>query len=246
MEGKCENLELIVANVGHMTALFCEPHPLIEYRTDLFMQNNHCLIPPDESRTIVVKRPRKAKGDLTLTQTGWRVECWNADEVVIEPDASVLLSLGRREAMCREFGGYFGSCTPIGSNRVCLKGTRPNTGRVPYLLDRNGVVQLHFELCDAQLGRAARIRLHTSDRSADTPTRIRATLNGRRFGAALPRGLGIQKADPAHLAFPATTELAVPADVLRPGDNRLELGVQGDGWFSWDALDLLTRADDVK
>ena len=41
-----------------MTALFCEPHPLIEYRTDLFIDNNHCFIPPGESRTITIRTAR--------------------------------------------------------------------------------------------------------------------------------------------------------------------------------------------
>jgi len=48
VEGATEVLELRVKNTGPMTALFCEPHPLIDYRTDLFIDNNHCAIPPGE------------------------------------------------------------------------------------------------------------------------------------------------------------------------------------------------------
>jgi hypothetical protein len=55
---------------------------------------------------------------------------------------------------------------------------------------------------------------------------------------SLPAGLGIQRIDPAHLAFPATLDLQVPATDLRPGKNILEVHVQEDGWFSWDAMDL--------
>ena len=35
-ESNQEVLDLAVKNTGKMTALFCAPHPLIEYRTDLF------------------------------------------------------------------------------------------------------------------------------------------------------------------------------------------------------------------
>ena len=75
-EGDQEVLELCVKNNGTMTALFCEPHPLIEYRTDLFMDNSHCFIPPGESRTLTIKATKGTRGALTLGQTGWRVSCW--------------------------------------------------------------------------------------------------------------------------------------------------------------------------
>ena len=55
---------------------------------------------------------------------------------------------------------------------------------------------------------------------------------------SLPSGLGIQQTDPSHLAFPATVEFQIPARNLRPGMNALEVRVEGDGGFSWDAMDL--------
>ena len=107
-EGDKEVLELLVKNTGAMTALFCEPHPLLEYRTDLFIDNNHCFIPPGESRTITIRAAETGReGGLSLAQTGWRLSCWNADDVVIEPSDDVLLAVGRRDQMCREFLGYF-------------------------------------------------------------------------------------------------------------------------------------------
>jgi hypothetical protein len=60
---------------------------------------------------------------------------------------------------------------------------------------------------------------------------------------SLPAGLGIQRTDPAHLAFPATLDLQVPATELRPGKNILEVRVQDDGWFSWDAMDLISSKE---
>ena len=34
-----------LSNRGSMTALFCEPHPLLSYRTDIDINNNHAFIP---------------------------------------------------------------------------------------------------------------------------------------------------------------------------------------------------------
>ena len=55
LEGEQEVLELRLKNTGPMTAFFCEVHPLISYRTDLFIDNNHCFVPPGESRTITIR-----------------------------------------------------------------------------------------------------------------------------------------------------------------------------------------------
>ena len=79
-----EAVNLTVSNPGLMTALFCEPHPMGADQLQLFVENNNCFIPPGESRTLVVK-VRRREGQLSLDQTGWRVTCWNADDVVISP-----------------------------------------------------------------------------------------------------------------------------------------------------------------
>ena len=93
-------------------------------------------------------------------------------------------------------------------------------------------------LRDAQAKHAARLQIHTADQSEKKPTKIVVTLNGQRMDGSLPAGLGIQRTDLAHLAFPATLEFQVSAANLRPGKNNLEVRVQDDGWFSWDAMDL--------
>jgi hypothetical protein len=51
--------------------------------------------------------------------------------------------------------------------------------------------------------------------------------------------LGIQRADPAHRAFPATVEFDLAGSDLREGKNLLRVSIKGDGWFTWDALDLV-------
>jgi hypothetical protein len=87
------------------------------------------------------------------------------------------------------------------------------------------------------------LRIHTADQAEKTPTKVAVTLNGRRMKRSLPLGLGIQQTNPAHLAFPATVEFQVPAADLRPGKNSLEVRVQDEGWFSWDAMDLISSKE---
>jgi hypothetical protein len=74
-------------------------------------------------------------------------------------------------------------------------------------------------------------------------TKVVATFNERGIGATLPRGLGIQQTNPAHLAFPATVEFRVPAKDLRQGKNTLAISSQDGGWFTWDAMDLTSLVD---
>jgi beta-mannosidase len=243
IEGEQEVLDLVVRNTGPMTALFCEPHPLIEYRTDLFIENNHCFIPPGESRTIRIKAADKPRGGLSLGQTGWRLTTWNADDVMIGSSEEVLLSLGRRDEMCREYLGYSDTSKVANTGQVSVEGNRPDPFLVPYLVDSNHAVRFEFPLSDAQAKHAARLRIHTADQAEKSPTKVAVTLNGRRMERSLPLGLGIQRTDPAHLAFPATVEFQVPAADLRPGKNTLEVRVQDDGWFSWDAMDLTSSKE---
>jgi len=46
--------------------------------------------------------------------------------------------------------------------------------------------------------------------------------------------------DPAHLAFPATVDFEISADVLQPAKNVLEVQVTGAGWFTWDSLECIS------
>ncbi|MCX6921623.1 MAG: hypothetical protein NT154_00155 [Verrucomicrobia bacterium] len=246
IEGEQEVMDLVVRNAGPMTALFCEARPLIEYRTDLFIRNNHVCIPPSESRTISISARSHASGGLSLAQTGWRISAWNTDERVIEPAPSVLIALGRRDQICREFLGYSDPNKIGGVSEVSLHGSHPDASQVPYLLRKGTVVRLEFQLSRDQAAHSARLRIHTADQAESAPTTIEATINGRRMEGTLPRGLGIQQVDPAHLAFPATAEFQIPASNLRPGKNSLEVRVQGDGWFSWDAMDLTSIFDEYR
>ncbi len=240
LEGDQEVLELEMHNTGSMTALFCEPHPVLYYRTDLIVENNNCFIPPGETRTIVIRSPRVPACGLSLAQTGWRISCWNADDLTVAPDKSVLLTVGRRDEMCREFAGYFLPQSIKGTEVTNCGGNRPPADSLPYRLKVGGEARFEFNLATDQAIQPARLRLHTADQSKTDQTIIEVELNGQKMERLLPKGLGIQSRDPAHLAFPATVEFDVPKSQLRKGKNRLTVSVKGDGWFTWDSLDLVT------
>ena len=238
--GDQEVLVLRVSNTGPMTALFCEPHPLIEYRTDLFIENDYCFIPPGQSRTITIRAATSPGGGLTLAQTGWRLSCWNADDVVIEPAPDVLLAVGRRDCMSREYRGYDGRPEPRGAAGVSLQGRRPDPVQLP-LLQGDRPACFKFSVAAAQARRSARLRLHTADQSKEISAIVEAKVNGRRFEATLRKGLGVQNSAPAHLAFPESAAFELPRAALRSGTNTLEIRVRNNGWFTWDAMDLISR-----
>jgi beta-mannosidase len=234
-----EILKIELKNTGKMTALFCELHPLIEYRTDTFITNNHLFIPPSESRVIKIVAPSEPKGGLTLDQTGWRISCWNADDIIIPPNDEVLFSIGRRDAMCREYLGY-DSITKIDESFVVKQeGNRGDTSKLPLLLGRDSSTSFVFKLDDNHVIKPARLRIHTADQDNTNATAVEVTVNDRIFKKKLPKGLGIQDSDPSHLAFPATLEFDLPKGTLKSGRNVLRIQVNNCGWFTWDALDLV-------
>ena len=236
-----EVLELAVNNDGPMTALFCEPQALLEYRTDLFVDNNHCFIPPGQSRTITIRSSSAPPGGLSLAQTGWRISTWNADDRVIAPCGGLLLALGRRDAMCREFAGYNDPKGLPEAANTALSGRRPEASGVPCLLKGNAAARFKFTVEAGQVPGGARLRLHSADQSAAVATDLAITMNGRLSAVTLPKGLGIQDRDPAHLAFPATAQVDLPPGALQAGQNVLEVRVSNGGWFTWDALDLTAK-----
>jgi hypothetical protein len=223
-----------------MTALFCLPHPLIEYRTDLFIENGECFIPPGESRTITIRSDVRSDGGLSLAQTGWRLSCWNAADVVVEPSADVLLAVGRRDRMCREYVGYFDTNKVKAVESGAIEGTRPDTAKLPFLLDSKKPARFEFQLSDAQAKRPARLRIHTADQSQNVRAVVEATVNGKPLEQSLPEGLGIQNTDPAHLAFPATAVIEIPQGVMKQGTNVMKIRLRNDGWFTWDSITICT------
>jgi beta-mannosidase len=243
---KCQEvLEIMVKNNGPMTALFCEPHPLLNYRTDLFINNNHCFIPPGESRAITIRAALQPPCGVNLAQTGWRLSTWNAEDALVERSGDVLLAVGRQDAMCREFAGYGDGTKPDADFNTELTGRRPGAAALPYLLKGKSVVHFRFTVSAGQAAGPARLRLHTADQSAKVATEVAVTVNGRSFKAAMRAGLGMQDRAPPQLAFPATVEIAVPRGFLRPGGNLIDVRLGNDGWITWDAVDLVNNPEGV-
>ena len=121
----------------------------IVYRTDLFIDNSNCFIPPGESRVISICASSLPECGLSLTQTGWTVSTWNADAVTVSPSADVLLSVGRWDKMCREFAGYFDAKQAGSSLKTVCTGNRPNADTLPYRLSGGGTAQFEFVCADA-------------------------------------------------------------------------------------------------
>lgn len=238
---KDEVLELLVKNTGSMTALFCEPHPLLVYRTDLRITNNNCFIPPNESRIIAIRALKGSKNGLSLKQTGWKLTCWNADDMMISPSDDVLLSFGRQDKTCREYLGYFDVSLIKDDEKTTIIGNRPDASKIPYRLSDSESVNFEFACNSAQAAKPAKLCIKTSDQSSDVPAVITVIVNGRTMETKLPIGLGIQSTDPSHLAFPAEVVFEIASKDLHKGNNSISIKVSKGGWFSWDALQLVSK-----
>lgn len=234
--GDLESLQIALTNCGDMTALFCQPHPALSYRTDINIDNNYAFIPPGETRVITLSAAARSD-ELSLRQTGWRVSCWNANDLNIAPGGGLLFSIGRRDAMTREFHGYSDPAKVGDQLELTVAGDRPDPATLPYLMTARRKVRFDFDITEGWR-QPSLLRLHTADQDSERATQLRVTVNGKSFEGALPRGIGLQKQAPAHLAFPQTAEFHLPAGTLRAGGNRLEIQIRNAGWFTWDAIDL--------
>ena len=229
-------MEIEVTNTGKMTALFCEPQPVLSYRTDLWIEGRHVSIPPGESRTFSIRAPAAGPDELSLLQTGWRVQSWNAEDAIIAPAA--LAAVGRQDSMRREFGGYDQNSAANHSKETKLDGRSPEAAMLPGLFETGDQLFWNLELPEAAM--ASSLRLHTSDQSVDGAT-FDVLVNGKSFTAAFPSGYGLQKDDPAHLARPYSVIIQLPAGTLKAGANSIRITNSGKGWITWDAIHLLAN-----
>ena len=238
-DGGGESLQIELTNSGAMTALFCQPHPILSYRTDIDIDNNLAFIPPGEARVITISARAANDEELSLAQMGWRVSCWNADDLTIAPGVDLLFSIGRRDAMTREFQGYSDAASVSDKLDLSIAGNRPDPSALPFLMTGERIVRFHFDISQGA-GQPARLRLHSADQDSERAVQLLVTVNGVQFAGSLPTGLGIQQQDPAHLAFPQTVEFHLPAGTLQEGRNSLEIQISNASWFTWDAIDLTT------
>lgn len=224
-----EYLAVTLKNTGVMTALFVEAHPMLNYRTDLIIRDNFISIPPQEERTLVIKAHRG--GETTLEQTGFAVTCFNSETVNVLPSDDVLLYMGRRDSISREFKGYFDTdSTAVAAVRAA--GREIPAAEVCYLSE--GKTDFIFE---SQNRKDAKLRIHIADSSKE-PCSAEIYLNGRKVSdIEMSKGFGVQKDKPDHLAFPETYEVILPGDLFAQ-ENTLTVKVVA-GWFTWDAMDVV-------
>ncbi|MCY3833966.1 MAG: hypothetical protein OXG85_13200 [Chloroflexi bacterium] len=240
LDGEGESLEIALTNSGAMTAFFCEPHPLLAYRTDLSIENNHICIPPGGSCAIIIRAPLDSQTELTLPQTGWRLSCWNAEDIVIPPSDDVIFSIGRRDAMTREFMREADLSRTGNTREIVIRGNRPDPAELPLLMTDDLIVGFEFDVAGLVEG-PARLRLHTCDQDNEQAPQVNLAVNCRQFDGTLTKGYGIQREDPDHLASPQTLAFDLPPGTLTPGRNTIELRLNNPSWFTWDAIDLLRQ-----
>lgn len=167
----------------------------------------------------------------------WRVSCWSADDLTTAPGGDLLLSIGRRDAMTREYQGFSDVSSISGRLDLSIAGNRPEPSALPFLMTGERLVRFQFDIIQG-VGQPARLRLHSADQDSDRAVQLLVTVNGIQFAGSLPTGPGIQQKDPAHLAFPQTVEFHLPAGTLQEGRNSLEIQICNASWFTWEAIDL--------
>jgi hypothetical protein len=111
---------------------------------------------------------------------------------------------------------------------------------VPCILEGGASVRFEFPASSEAVKFPARLRIHTADQSKEVRAAVALTVNGKALEQTLPEGLGVQKTDPGHLAYPATLEFPIAEGSLKAGTNVVEVKVAGPGWFTWDSLECVT------
>lgn len=224
MVDEWENLDITLYNDSDMTALLVEPQPILSYRTDLFIDNNFLHIPPRQSRNVRISA--KAGNSLTLMQTGWRIDCRNADSIMIDPDGSVVLSMGRIDRTNRGFSQDSSfSCFTSDNGRV-------DDSLVPYLIDKEQTFLFNVVHVTDLMA-----HLHFSDQCESGFEAI-LSINDEPFTICADGGLGAQKNDREQLAYAAQVLVGIPASYLHLGENSMKI-VPLKGWAAWDALQLI-------
>lgn len=146
----------------------------------------------------------------------------------MEADRSLLLSVGRKDDMTREFLGSDNQHLFPQVTRIVLSGNRPGTKEIPYLLKANSLLEFTFDADASAEGQKVVLQLHTADQSEDF-TAVTIALNGRRLTQELPRGQGLQYDDAAHLANPRTLTFVLEASDLVGKNSRLTITTGPEG-----------------
>lgn len=218
-----ERCEITLRNTGENTAFFTEIHPLTEYRTDLYIDNNFAFIPPKECRTITITAERNEK--TPLRKLGFRVYCWNAEQTLTIAPCGVLARMSRKDGTTR---GYAQPSTGAANEAHAEDGVFSQS-KVPYLCTDTQ----QFTFASAHAGKL-RICVHTADRDRAGKGMLAITLNGETKKQPLTAGRGLQSEDAEQYASPASFCFTMNGAA---GNNTLAVQAQ-NGWFTWDSLTI--------
>ena len=240
-DGDADVLHIDLENHGPMTALFCQAQPLLAYRTDLDIDNNYAFIPPGERRRLSIRAAADPGAGLSLAQTGWRITCWNAEDIVIPPSEDVIFSIGRRDAMCREFAGYDDPAAIDGMGETVIDGARPDPAALPFLMDAARPARFVFE-CRPCLG-AARPSALAHCRSVGAQ-RDSTGRDGQRSAAPCDpvARLGHTKAGAGASCFPAVSNAGLAGRGARPGPQHAQRPRAQRRLVHWDSIDLVATS----
>jgi len=233
-----ESLKITLKNTGKMTALFSKVEPLLVHRLDLLMSNNFIIVPPGESRDIIIRKAVNSTEELSLLQTGWRIKTWNAGDVIIQPSADLLFSFGRADVMSQEFqGADVNDTAAFGKYNIAVTGNNPDATHIPWIVTPESTLTSLITIPASAATQGARLYIRTADQSSSASS-IAVEINGKRFLLPLPAGLGKQDRIPYQLAYPYTATIDIPASVLVKGENNIKIRTE-KGWFTWDACEMI-------
>lgn len=139
--------------------------------------------------------------------------------------------------MCREFAGYSSLDSSTNKKGRNLKGRSIDSAKIYYMMDENNTLEIGFDAIFPLRGKKSILRINASDQSP-IGAKLRIELTGKYYDAELSGGYGLQKEDPAHLAQAKTVELKISEKVIKRRGNYMKIQVLGNGWFTWDSLDL--------
>lgn len=216
----CE-ITLTLENRSKMPALFTEVRPLIEDRTDLYIDDNFITIPAGEIRKIRVRT------DAPITPCGLTIRAWNMQkEIVVEPDASVIAWAGRRDHSCHAL-----SASPV--SLLDLRSGYTSPDRLPRLID-DIPLEIRFHL---DMPRDLSLVLYTLDRPV-LGAALQAQIGDLTGHIRLLPGRGAQKADFEAPGLEQTAVLHIDAKYTCAGENTIMLAREW-GWITLDQLKII-------
>ena len=238
--GEKERICLRIENIGDMTALYVEIHPLLTYRPDVTIKEQFGFIPPGEYRDIIITSP--CKKDLTLPQTGWYITSYNADPFMVDPQ-DVIFWIGRQDFTCEGFYGFNDPSPETlmqASSSFVVNSENKNvlSSEIPYLWEKR--LEFQFNIEDRRISEETTLYIYSADQSYNG-AEISITLNNIIKQIKLSGGYGHQKYEPWHLASPKTTKIDFGKDALKEGINNLIIEVTS-GWITIDAMNLSLKA----